>query len=144
LCPSAFSTSARSGRPKLYRKARVCYFTEGGKVLPSAFSTALRERDMDYGMLIFVVAGAAAWTGDDWCPTPPRPPWPWPWLLRKLIAVIGGIGLVALLPGKASNLADMLTVGLVGMVGGVTLASLVGGLAGGLGARNVNVDRTGP
>lgn len=99
---------------------------------------------MDYGTLIFLVAGAAAWTGDDWCPTPPRPPWPWPWFLRKLIAVIGGIGLVALLPGRAENLADMLTVGLVGMVGGVTLASLVGGLAGGLDNRNVNVDRTGP
>ena len=97
---------------------------------------------MEYGTLIFLVAGAAAWTGDDWCPTPPRPPWPWPWFLRKLIAVIGGCGLVLLLPGKAGNLADLVTVGLMGIVGGVTLASLVGNLAGG--ARNVNVDRSGP
>lgn len=98
---------------------------------------------MDYGLAVMLVAGAAAWTGDDWCPTPPRPPWPWPWFLRKLIAIIGGIGLVMILPGKAGSLGDLLTVGLVGMVGGVTLASLVGHLAGGA-ARSVNVDRTGP
>ena len=99
---------------------------------------------MDYGIVVMLVAGSAAWTGDDWCPTPPRPPWPWPWFLRKLIAVIGGIGLVMILPGEASSLGDMLTIGLVGMVGGVTLASIVGHVAGGIGARPVNVDRTGP
>ena len=95
---------------------------------------------MEYSTLVILVAGAAGWTGDDWCPTPPRPPWPWPWFLRKLLAVIGGVGLVTLLPGDASNLADMVTVTLLGMVGGVTLASLGGGLAD-LARPGVNVDR---
>jgi len=94
---------------------------------------------MEYPTLVILVAAAAGWTADDWCPTPPRPPWPWPWIFRKLLAVIGGVGLVALLPGVASNLADMVTVTLIGMVGGVTLASLVGGL-GGLARPAANID----
>ena len=95
---------------------------------------------MEYPAFIYLAAAAAAWTGDDWCPTPPRPPWPWPWFLRKLLAVLGGVGLVYLLPARASTLADLVTVVLVGMAGGVTLASLVGGFAGGV-ARGGN---TGP
>ena len=98
--------------------------------------------------LTIFFAAAAGWTGDDWCPTPPRPPWPWPWFLRKLLAVIGGIAVVYLIvqerDGGPSNYADWLTIGLAGIIGGATLASVVGGLGGSLGARTVNVDRTGP
>ena len=79
--------------------------------------------------LILFLAAGAAWTGDDWCPTPPRPPWPWPWFLRKIIAVIGGI-LGVIVFDELIGGGDALSIAVVAMVSGVTLASIVGGFAG--------------
>lgn len=90
--------------------------------------------------LTILFAAAAGWTGDDWCPTPPRPPWPWPWFLRKLIAVLGAIGGVIIFDEMLGGSRDVLSVGVVAIVSGVTLASLVGGI-GAMTSRNVN--RTG-
>jgi hypothetical protein len=78
---------------------------------------------------IILLSAAAAWTADDWCPTPPRPPWPWPWFLRKILAVIGGIGLVALILPAMDGGVDLVSTVLIAAAGGVTLASLVGHLA---------------
>ena len=78
-----------------------------------------------------VLAGMAGWTGDDWCPTPPRPPWPWPWWLRKLIAIVGGIGCFYLVGRNlGSPVADVVSTVLLGATGGVVLTGLAG-LAGG-------------
>jgi hypothetical protein len=88
--------------------------------------------------LILTLAAMAAWTGDDWCPTPPRPPWPWPWFMRKIIAVLGGIGGVILFQRLIGADADILSVAVVAIASGVTLASLVGGIA----AMTSGVNRT--
>jgi hypothetical protein len=78
--------------------------------------------------LVLIFAAAAAWTGDDWCPTPPRPPWPWPWFLRKIIAALGGIGGVILFNDMMGEGVNILSIAVVAIVSGVSLASLAGGI----------------
>jgi hypothetical protein len=80
---------------------------------------------------ILLIAIAAGWTGDDWCPTPPRPPWPWPWWSRKLLAIIGAVGFVWYVPLAGGGDVDIISAVGLGLVGGAALASLVGHLAGG-------------
>lgn len=82
-----------------------------------------------------VLAGISGWTGDDWCPTPPRPPWPWPWWLRKLIAVAGGIGCFYLVGRNLGVTPDIFGTFVLGATGGTVLAGVVG-LAGGGKAAN--------
>lgn len=77
-----------------------------------------------------ILAGMGGWTGDDWCPTPPRPPWPWPWWLRKVVAVLGGIGCFYLIGPRLGAPVDVVSAVLLGAVGGVVLTGLAG-LAGG-------------
>jgi hypothetical protein len=86
-------------------------------------------------MEMLILAGIAGWAGDDWCPTPPRPPWPgpWSWWIRKILAVIGGIAAHEMF-NRGTVGADTLTVAVVGAVGGIFLASVVGGIAGMAGA----------
>src|SRR3954466_8364772 len=113
--------------------------TCGGDVFPYACSCCQKGRNMD--LHIILISIAAAWTVDDWCPTPPRPPWPWPWLLRKLIAVIGGVAFVWVmhLAGGGGGV-DIVPVAIVAGLGGAFVASLITGLVGGLN-RNVAAPR---
>ena len=83
-------------------------------------------------IMVYVLAAIGAWVVDDLCPSPPRPwpPGPWPWL-RKILAVIGGIGAVILfhdlMPADSVNAVSII---IVSGVGGAFLASFVTMLAG--------------
>lgn len=71
-----------------------------------------------------VLAGGAGWTFDDWCPTPPRPPFPWPWWSKKAIAVIGGIIAYYVVGPHVGAADNALTTVLVGGIGGVVLTGV--------------------
>jgi hypothetical protein len=86
-------------------------------------------------MQMVILAAIAGWAFDDWCPTPPRPPWPWPgpwpWL-RKILALVGGGLAYVVFQGNVINeAADVLTAVFVGGVGGVFVASLGSAFTGG-------------
>jgi hypothetical protein len=85
-------------------------------------------------MQILIFAAMAGFALDDMCPTPPRwwpgpRPGPWPWWVRKILAVIGGIGAYEIF-SRGVGEADLITVAVVAGVGGIVLASLGGALAG--------------
>ena len=74
-----------------------------------------------------ILAAIAGWVFDDWCPTPPRPPWPWPgpwpWI-RKILAIVGGIGANMVFQGGVVNeTLNVVGIIIVGGVGGTFLAS---------------------
>ena len=74
-----------------------------------------------------ILAAIAGWVFDDWCPTPPRPPWPWPgpwpWI-RKILAIVGGIGANMVFQGGVVNeTLNVVGIIIVGGVGGAFLAS---------------------
>jgi hypothetical protein len=84
--------------------------------------------------LMLVLAGVAGWTVDDFCGTPPRPwpgPGPGPWI-RKILAVIGGVGAAVLFGG---NDASAVSIIVVGGIGGAFLASIGSMLMGGRAAQ---------
>ena len=88
--------------------------------------------------MMFVLAGLAGWSLDDFCGTPPRPwpgPGPGPWI-RKILAVLGGIGAVLVFGGMLGENADAVSIIIVGGIGGVFLASLGSALMGGRAAPN--------
>lgn len=74
-----------------------------------------------------ILAAIAGWVVDDWCPTPPRPPWPWPgpwpWI-RKGLAVIGAIAAHQIFQGGVVNeTLDAVSIIIVSGVGGAFVAS---------------------
>ena len=76
---------------------------------------------------LLILAAIAGWVFDDWCPTPPRPPWPWPgpwpWI-RKILAIVGGIGANMVFQGGVVNeTLNLVGIIIVGGVGGAFLAS---------------------
>ena len=80
-------------------------------------------------MQALILAAIAGWVVDDWCPTPPRPPWPWPgpwpWI-RKGLAVIGAIGAHLTFQGGVVNeTLDAVSIIIVSGIGGAFLASAV-------------------
>jgi hypothetical protein len=81
---------------------------------------------MEGNMELYILALAfiSGWTGDDWCPTPPRPPWPWPWPWRKLIAGIGGVLTVVAIPLAGGGDVDIIGTIAAGLVGGAFLGGL--------------------
>lgn len=80
-----------------------------------------------------ILAAMGGWTFDDFCGTPPRPwPGPWPWILRKIIAVVGGIAAFYLIGRNLGTpVADVVSTVLIGGTGGVVLTGLAGMLGGG-------------
>lgn len=71
--------------------------------------------------LVLILAAFGGYAFDDICPTPPRPwPGPWPWL-RKLLAVLGGIGGCFLFRDMVT---DPLTTIFIAGVSGIVLGSL--------------------
>lgn len=85
-------------------------------------------------MQALFLAAMAGWVVDDWCPTPPRPPWPWPgpwpWI-RKGLAILGGIGAhLAFQGGVVNEALDLVSIIIVGGIGGAGLASVVSMLMG--------------
>ena len=74
-----------------------------------------------------ILAAIAGWVVDDWCGTPPRPPWPWPgpwpWI-RKGLAVIGAIAAHQIFQGGVVNeTLDATSIIIVSGVGGAFVAS---------------------
>ena len=77
---------------------------------------------------MLILAAIAGWVFDDWCGTPPRPPipWPgpWPWI-RKILAIVGGIGANMIFQGGVINeTLNLVGIIVVGGIGGAFLASL--------------------
>jgi hypothetical protein len=80
-----------------------------------------------------ILAGGSGWTVDDFCGTPPRGPWPGPgpWWIRKILALVGGIGAFELIGPRLGEPASILGAVLLGGVGGVVVASIGQALLGG-------------
>jgi hypothetical protein len=80
-------------------------------------------------MQALILAALGGWVFDDFCGTPPRPPWPWPgpwpWI-RKILAIIGAIGAYYVFEGGVVNeTLNAVAIIIVGGVGGAFLASAV-------------------